>query len=212
MANALVTLTDSPELRFQAGFGEIAVILPSSPVELNLLLEWPQRSRPQWTGIFAASIALHLILFLIAIQIPSAVRSEPVQRVAVHHIPLYLPRDVMTQREPNRQKLSKRIDLADLLASQQSQARSSTPRPSTRHFELPKQSPAPRPLKNPPQILPEAPAVAMNQPPAPLPLGSPNGIAAPPPPAPSTSPFEDVGTQAPSSAHPKLAPPKSGEK
>jgi TonB family protein len=65
-------------------------------------------------------------------------------------------------------------------------------------------------LKNPPQILPEAPAVAMNQAPAPLPLGSPNGIAAPPPPAPSASPFEDVGTQAPPTTHPKLAPPKSG--
>jgi TonB family protein len=207
MANAFLTLADRAQVRAgQTGAG----LLPPSAVELNLLLEWPQRSRPQWTGIFAGSVALHIILFLIAIQIPSVVQNEPVQRVALHHIPLYLPRDVMTQREPNRQKLSKQIDLVDLLASQQSQARRSAPRPSAKHFELPKQSPAPHLLKNPPQILPEAPAVATNQTPAPLPMGSPDGITAPPPPVPSTSPFEDVGTQAPPSAHPKLAPPKSG--
>lgn len=205
----LVTLAEAADVRSHELRAESTVVLPPSSVSLNLLLEWPQRSRPQWPAIFAASVALHFVLFLIAIQMPSVVQDEPRRTVVMHHIPLYLPRDVMTQREPNRQKLSKQIDLADLLASQQSHARPSAPRPRVKRFELPKQSPAPPP-KSPPQILPEAPAVAMNQAPAPLPLGSPNGITAPPPPAPSTSPFEDVGTQAAPSAHPKLAPPKSG--
>ncbi len=207
MANALVTLVETADVRSLAPQGEI--VLPPSPVELNLLLQWPQRSRPQWTGIFTASIALHFVLFLLAIEIPGVTPSEPVQAVRLQHIPLYLPRDVMTQREPNRQKLSKQIDLADLMASRQSQAKPSAPRPSVKRFELPKQS-TPKALNNPPQILPEAPALALNQAPTPLPLGSPNGITAPPPPAPSTSPFQDVGTQAPPSAHPKLTPPKSG--
>ncbi len=209
MANVFVTLAESGEVRPGVAQGAAAV-LPPSPIELNLLLEWPQRSRPQWTGIFAASIALHLIVFFFAVQMPSlANRVEPQRTVIVHRIPLYLPPDVMTQRAPNRQKLSKQIDLADLLASRQSHAEPAAPRPSVKHFELPKQSPAPRPLKNPPRILPEAPAVALNQPPAPLPPGSPNGISAPPPPEPSTGPFQNVGTEAPPSAHPKLAPPKS---
>jgi TonB family protein len=210
MANTLVTLVEAADIRAYGRQSEAAGTLTPSDVPINLLLEWPQRSRPQWTAIFAASIALHFVLFLIATRIPSVVQDEPVQTVALQHVPLYLPRDVMTQREPNRQKLSKRIDLADLLASQQSPARPSAPRPSAKRFELPKQSLAPKPMKNAPQILPEAPSLALNQAPAPLPLGSPNGITAPPPPAPSTSPFEDVGTSAPPTAHPKLAPPKSG--
>ena len=203
------TLAGPEDIRSHARQRESGTVFPPSPVPLNLLLEWPQRSRPQWTGVFAASIALHIVLFLIAIQMPSVVQDEPVQRVAVRHIPLYFPRDVMTQREHNRGKLSKQIDLADLLAPQQSQARPSAPRPSIKRFELPKQSPAPQQPKNAPQILPEAPAVALNQAPSPLPAGALNGITAPPPPVPSTSPFEDIGTQAPPSAHPKLAPPKS---
>jgi len=210
MANAFVTLAEAADVRKRADRGG-PLLLPPSPIELNLLLEWPQRSRPQWAGIFAASIGLHLVFFFLAAQIPSlSGGAEHAQRtVIVHHIPLYLPPDVMTQKAPNRHALSKQIDLADLLASQQSHAQLAAPRRSSRHFELPKQSPAPRPQKSAPQILPEAPAIALNQAPGPLPPGSPNGITAPPPPAPSASPFENIGIQAPPSAHPKLAPPKS---
>ncbi|HEY6990279.1 MAG TPA: TonB family protein [Bryobacteraceae bacterium] len=209
MASTLVTLAEASDVRSRIGRGG-PVLLPPSAVPLNLLLEWPERSGRQWTGIFAASITLHFVLFLIAVQIPSIVGShEPAQTVVVHRIPLYLPPDVMTQRAPNRRKLSRKIDLADLLATQESQAQRAAPRPSAKRFELPKQSPPSRTIKSPPQILPEAPAVALNQAPGSPPLGSPAGITAPPPPAPSTSPFEDVGTQVAPSAHPQLAPPKS---
>jgi TonB family protein len=206
MANTFVTLAEPCDV---CPGQDAVVLLPPSPVALNLLLEWPQRPRSQWTGIFVASIALHFVLFLIAVHLPSVVSNEPARRIIVHRIPLYIPPDIMTQKAPNRNKLSKQIDLADLTASQQSPKRPSAPKPSVKRFELPKQAVTPKTPKTPPQILPEAPAIALNQTPAPLPLGSPNGITAPPPPAPSSSPFQDIGSEAPPSAHPKLAPPKS---
>ncbi len=186
-------------------------VLPPSPRELNLLLEWPQRTRPQWLAILGASIALHLILFSIAIEIPSFVGEREPERVAiVHHVPLYLPLRVMTQKEPNRRPLSKQIDLADLIPSRDQQAQRAQARPSVKRFELPKQSVA-QPVKSAPQILPQAPAIAMNQTPGPQPLGSPNGITAPPPPEPSAGPFQNIGTeQPPPTTHPKLTPPNPG--
>ena len=186
--------------------------LPASAVELNLLLEWPdERSRPQWAAILATSVALHFILFLLAVQLPSFVgRSEPARGVIVRHIPLYLPPDVLTQRTPNRQKLSKSIDLADLLALPQQQAERAA-RPSTKKFELPKQTAPKQTTKNSPQILPDAPQIAVNQAPGPLPPGALNGIGAPapPPPAPEHTPFQNVGSEPPLNPHPKLAPPKA---
>jgi TonB family protein len=177
--------------------------------ELNLLLEWPNEgSRSYWAGILAASLAVHAVLFLLATQLPSFVaRSEPEQRIIVRRIPLYLPPDVLTQKERNRNKVSKQIDLADLLASQQLQARAAA-KPSVRHFELPKQA-AQKAVKAPPQILPEAPQIAMNQPVGAPPPGVANGISAPPAPAPAEQPFQNIGSEAPPNPHPKLAPPKN---
>lgn len=186
------------------------MILPSDR-PLNLLLEWPQRTRPQWAGIIGASLAVHIVLFAMAIKIPSLVgeRREPEREIVVHRIPLYLPPDVMTQREPNKNKISKQVDLADLMATERSRARRAIPRPSVRHFEIPKQ--APREVKAAPQILPEAPKAAANRPPAPPPQGSPSGLVAPPPkPAPEepSGPFQNIGADEPSNPHPTLAPPK----
>jgi hypothetical protein len=179
--------------------------------ELNLLLQWPnERSRSYWSGILAASLAVHALLFLAATQLPSFVaRSEPDQRVIIHRIPLYLPPDVLTQKERNRNKVSKQIDLADLLAAQQAQARAAAAKPSVRHFELPKQAVPRKTAKATPQILPEAPQIAMNQPAAAPPPGVMNGISAPPPPAPAVQPFQNIGSEAPPNPHPKLAPPKN---
>ncbi|MBV8812134.1 MAG: hypothetical protein JO033_25995, partial [Acidobacteriaceae bacterium] len=185
-------------------------VLPPSPRELNLLLQWPERTKPQWLAIIGASIALHVILFSIAINIPSVVGQRVPEEVAIeHHVPLYLPPQVMTQKEPNRRPLSKQIDLADLMPSREQQAQRAQARPSVKRFELPKQRVA-ESVKSAPQILPQAPAIAMNQTPEPLPLGSPNGIIAPPRPAPSTGPFQNVGSeQPPPTTHPKLAPPNT---
>lgn len=184
-----------------------------SAPDLNLLLEWPnERSRPQWAAIFAASVALHVVFFSIAVQILSVIgpsAPEP-KRVVERRVPLYIPRDILTQKAPNRQKPSKQIDLADLLASQASRPTPATPRPSAKRFELPKQVTPKQLAKNAPQILPEAPNVAVNQSTA-LPSGSPTGLPAPAPPPPTrtASPFQDIGTEAPSNPHPKLKPPRS---
>ena len=84
--------------------------------DLNLLLEWPSE-RSHWTGVIAASLAVHAVLFLLATKLPSfRSRSEPERQVTLRSIPLYVPRDILTQKAPNRNKISKQIDLADLLA------------------------------------------------------------------------------------------------
>ncbi len=189
-------------------------VLPPSTAELNLLLEWPnQRTRPQWVAIFGASIALHVILFAVAIRIPSllAERSQPERMVVLRKIPLYLPPDLMTQRAPNRQKVAKQINIADLTESRT--ARVSTPgrNASVRHFEVPKQAPRQELAKNAaPQIMPQAPAVTVNPNGAPS-AGIPGGLPVPAPPAPVTNvgPFQNIGSEAPPNPNPKLAPPKA---
>ncbi|MBV9156112.1 MAG: TonB family protein [Acidobacteriaceae bacterium] len=180
------------------------------PVELDLLLEWPERD-VRWRAILSGSLAAHLLLFIAVVRLPTFVRRvEPEHNVIVRTIPLYLPPDVLTQKAPNRQKVSKQIDLEDLLASRASPARPSTPTRSVRRFELPKQAPARELAKSAPQILPEAPKIALNQPPGPLPTGSLNGITPPiaPPPTSSSGPFQNIGQEAPPNPHPKIAPPK----
>jgi TonB family protein len=189
-------------------------VLPPSTADLNLLLEWPdRRTRPQWALIFATSVSLHIVLFFIGIKIPSLVgQREPDREVIVHHIPLYLPPNVMTQREPNKQKPTKQIDLADLMPSQESKA-SAARRASVRRFHMPKQVVTKNLAKNlPPQILPQAPPVDIKQNAAPA-QGSLAGLpaTAPPPPAAPPSPFQDLGDEkAPPNPNPKLAPPKAG--
>ncbi len=184
--------------------------VPSEPAELNLLLQWPgERSRSWRQKIIGASLGIHLLLLALAIQLPSFVsQTEPERTVVVHRIPLYIPPDILTQRERNRQKPSKTIDLADLRASRQIPQQRPTPAPSVKHFEVPKQVQVAK-AKAAPQILPEAPQVTVKQPAGPPP-GSLNGVTAPPPPAPAESPFQDVGADAPPpNRHPTLAPPKN---
>ncbi len=209
MAISPLTIAD-PAAERVAGTNQI--ILPPSPVELNLLLGTPkQRSRPQWILIVGGSLLFHFLIFLIAIQLPSFVaRVEPEQRVVVRRTPLYLPPDILTQKAPNRKKVSDSIDLASLLSSQEAQSHRASPDASIKRFELPKQ-PVPKPnSRSTPQILPEPPKVALNQAPGPLPVGTVSGVGAPapPPPAPAQTPFQNIGTEAPPNPHPTLTPPK----
>lgn len=185
-------------------------VLPPSALELNLLLEWPAPPS-RWRIVLGASLALHALLFATATRIGSLIGPlEPEQRVIVKRIPLYLPPDVLTQKAPNRDKVSKHIDLADLLPSEAQQARRAAPKPSAKQFELPKPITPQQTAKNSPRILAEAPNIALNQTPAPLPSGSPIGMIAPnappPPPAPAPGPFQNLGSEAPPNAHPKLKP------
>ena len=208
MAKALLSLIEAGVHPTPA---EPAPNLPASPIELNLLLEWPgPRSRPQWAGIFVASLVLHIFFFFVAIQLPSFIQpAEPERTVIVRRTPLYLPPSLLTQRAPNRQKLSKNIDLADLLSAPAEKPRPAARPPSVKRFEVPKQSNLRQVAKNTPQILPEAPQVTATQAAAPSP-GALNGLPAPPAPAPSESPFQNVGSEAPENSRHTLAPPKAG--
>lgn len=207
MANAPLSVIDAAADRSAA-----PPVLPPSPVELNLLLEWPGRRSPRaWMAILGASVLLHIFFFFLAVHLPSFLpQPEPERTVIVRHIPLYLPPDVLTQKAPNRREISKSIDLADLLATEARQARRARSRPTVKHFELPKQLAPKTSAKNTPQILPEAPKVALNQAPGPPPVGAINGLPAPAaPPPPTPGPFQNIGSEAPPNPHPTLAPPKA---
>jgi TonB family protein len=185
---------------------------PPSDAPLNLELDWRlEGPRHAWLKVIGGSLAVHVLLFLGAIRLPSFVTpSEPVRRAVVRHIPLYLPPELMTQKAPNRDRVSKQIDLASLLAERaQQQAQPASPAPSRKRFELPKRTTT-QPAKS-QTPLPTAPEIALNQPPGPLPPGAANGlpVAAPPPPSPTPGPFQNIGADTPRVAHPSLTPPKA---
>lgn len=191
------------------------VVVEKGGLDLDLLRGLPEARPPSyWLEVLSGSLVIHLVVFLIAIRLPSfAVRTQPEARVIRPHVVLYLPRDVMTQKAPNRKELSKTIDLADLTATPSQQAAKASPAASVRRFELPKNA-TPQDMSVPPQILPEAPKVALNQvAPAPVP-GALAGLNVPPP-LPNEakrndSPFQNIGSDAPVNPHPTLAPPKAG--
>jgi TonB family protein len=166
---------------------------------------------PYWWKIIAASIALHVVLLTLATRLPTfdSLRQPPPQ-VIVHRIPLYIPRDALTQTAPNKHEVTKQVDLADLMDLQAQRAHQSSPDRSVRRFEMPKTTANVKNPKTPVTILPDAPAVSVTQTSAPPPPGTANGLAmAPPPPAPSSGPFQNIGSEAPVSPHPTLAPPKA---
>jgi TonB family protein len=185
---------------------------PYQEPELDLLLHWEERHTLRgWLGIAAASVLLNLLVGVAVVQAPSAAVPVPAERkVIVRRIPLYFPKDLLTQKAPNTRTPTKNIDLKDLQPVQASRARRAAPNPSTRRFEVPKAAPPAQTAKAAPQILPEAPKVAVNQAPANLPPGAPNGLAsnAPPPAAPPDQPFQNVGSE-PMTSHPTLAVPKA---
>jgi len=180
-------------------------------LELDLMRHWPsERPRKQWIGTLGSSVALHVLFFFIAVQLPSfAVRTEPAKQVVVKRIPLYLPRDVLTQRAPTRKEISKKIDLSDLLAQQEARAQRAVPKPSVRKFEMPAQTTR-QVAKAQPVPAPEPPKISADIPAAQVP-GSITGLGAPtpPPPAPAQNPFQNIGADLPPSPHPTLQPPKA---
>lgn len=192
-------------------------VVEKGRADLDLLRGLPAaRPSSYWLAISGTSLVVHIFFLLVAFNLPSfTVQTHLERRVARPHVVLYLPRDVMTQRAPNREKPSKNIDLADLMSQPAQQASRARLAQSVRHFEMPK-SPVPERAKAAPQILPEAPKVALNQAPiSPFP-GTLTGLTPPPtaPPPPETkrtdSPFQNIGSDAPVNPHPTLAPPKAG--
>ncbi len=131
------------------------------------------RRTSRWRIVFGASLALHLLFFFAATRMGSLIGpldSEP--RVIVNRIPLYLPPDVLTQKAPNRDKVSKHIDLADLLPSEPLQARRAASEPESQsNSSCQNKSRRNKLRRTVPDILAEAPNIALNQTPAPLPPG-----------------------------------------
>ena len=180
--------------------------------DLDLLRGLPESPpRRRIAGVFLGSLGLHLLLFFVAVHLPSFA-SNPVtseRQAALHRTPLYMPPDLLTQRAPNRDRVSKSIDLDDLLATPNKQARKSTPAPapSKKRFEPPKAIEQ-QAKAVPPAILPEPPKV---QPPdqktAPAPgVTGPLATAVPPPPKPVDSPFQNIGGAAPENPNAPLKP------
>jgi len=180
--------------------------LPPSDYPLHLeLAEREPRTYRQLAAIGAGSVLVHLIVFLIAIKIPTFVeQSHPERLVVEHRTPLYFPRE-LTQKDPNKNKISKEIDLASLRAAWQEQQRQqASPSPSVKHFEPPQNVGSPQ-TKTAPKIMPDAPNLAMNQTPDQT-AGAIGGVAAaPPPPKSNPSILQNAGAQAP----PKIAQPKA---
>lgn len=170
---------------------------PAESPEIDLLLEWqPAHSRSRSIAIYGASVSINLLLLFVASHLPAPTVAPTFERNIVwDRTPLYLPRDTLTQKEPNRRKITKQIDLADLLASQKRAWRAAAPKPT------PKQQIAKNIPQAAPQIAPEEP------PPGRTPEAFP---PAPPPMRPANTPFQDLGAGGESTAHPKLAPPTAG--
>jgi outer membrane biosynthesis protein TonB len=136
------------------------------------------------------------------------VRAKLPERVIVEHrTPLYFPKE-LTQKAPNKNKPTKNIDLASLIASQQDQQKQqASPNTSLRHFEPPRNAGVPQQKDKTARIMPDAPNLALNQNPD-VGAGAINGLApAPPPPNANPSPFQTAGTQAPPKITPRTQPP-----
>jgi TonB family protein len=132
----------------------------------------------------------------------------PERQIIWNKTPLYLPKDLLTQKAPNKTKPAESVDLADLQPSQASRASRPAPPPSTKHFEIP--SPPVAKTKPAPQIEPP-PSLAANQAPAQLPPGANNGLPVPPPPPSqeANKPFQNIGSDSgPLNPHPTLHVPK----
>ncbi len=181
--------------------------------ELDLLLNWHSSEKErQWRRSLGISLALHIVLLVPILYWGSlaAQRPEPDRELIVRNVtPLYMPPDLLTQKAPNRTKISKQFDLADLLARQQASRRVVAPPVGSVHkLEAPTNKPDTRARQTAPEIKEQPPALQASEIPPQLPAGSPDSVIAPspaPPEAKNTTPA--IGSAEPSQR--KLAPPKN---
>jgi len=185
------------------------VLSPAAPgAELDLLLDRPDPVRTRRIRYaVAASLLIHAVIFLLGTRIASIASSQDVEtHIAIHKTPLYFPPE-LTQRALNKNKITERFNLQDLLAAQAARERQAAAA-AHRKF-VPKQGELVVPGKTlQPQISAEAPTILAQNTMTPIP-GAPNGIlpSAIPPPPQSKSPFEDIGQQP--VAKPTLTPPRA---
>ena len=153
---------------------------PTAEPELHLLLETQDEDR----GKRAVWAALGAIVFHVAFYFGAVALNEylpprlPQTETAVDlrkAIPLILPRDLLTQKEPNKTKVAKELSVENLIARPRI-------RPTPKVFSAP---PTPPPRRSAPPQVPvlEPPQVTIAQAPPPM-LGTTPNLPAPPPPKP----------------------------
>jgi TonB family protein len=130
--------------------------------DLRLLLDWHEQDRSTRilrSGI--ASIALHLAagFFLLTAPIPWTSAPRPVEQAQARRsiTPLIAPPFELTQKDPNRGKVSKEVDLESLLPRPPVQTQRASPKP----FAVPPAPPAPK--TSAPVPVPEPPKIELSQ-------------------------------------------------
>ena len=150
--------------------------IPADREELKLLPE-VDRSSAWKSGMRAAgvSIAAHLVLVATLLSLPPQTRHSAPESdealVARRYTPLIAPPFELTQREPNRGKISKEVDLEALTPRPRIQVPALPPgrRAAQRQFSLPgerKETQRPTVVPAPPKIQAEESRVAQAAPPA----------------------------------------------
>lgn len=167
------------------------VVAPQADADLQLLTHWGdplERSRSRKAAVL--SVAAHLALIAVLISLPAEMTERPEPTPVLHVTPLVEPPTVLTQKAPNKGKVSKEFNAAELTPRPriQSPPGAAAPRgPAPAPAHLPP-SPAPKKVAvlppPPPPVLPEAPKVdAIPKPPAGSvlpPVVTPPPLAAPP--------------------------------
>jgi TonB family protein len=146
--------------------------------ELHLLTEWGEdRSRVRSAGVL--SVAAHVVVIIALILAPRSLITRP-RQVATRITPLIEPLTELTQKAPNKGKVSKEITVEALLPHPRVHVPQAAPaiarRPAPRN--VPQQAPSPPPLPEPPRL--DA-GNRSAQPPTGLPPGPQTAQAAPPP-------------------------------
>jgi TonB family protein len=156
-------------------------MIPDADSGPNLLLDWHASTEsPRWLRAGVGSVVVHIVLFMLAFAVGSLEPPQPPKATEIASnirkvTPLYAPPPELTQKDPNRNKVSKEVNVEGLASTSQKPALA----PPPVHTFRPPDPKKPTPEEPPPPKLAEPPKIeaAVNNPP-PVPAGVPK---APPP-------------------------------
>jgi TonB family protein len=149
-----------------------------SPAELHLLTDW-ERDSSRFREAGSLSVLIHVLAIATLVLMPRSFVKQSRQDTT-HFTPLIEPPTTLTQKAPNKGKISKEITAEALIPRPRIQIPPSPPsttRPPARK-NTPAQAPPPAPLPEPPRI--DA-GLKGGQPPTGLPEGPQMAQATPPP-------------------------------
>jgi TonB family protein len=136
---------------------------PETEPELHLLLERdPRDDWHRWRSAAVVSAAVHAVLLIVLLLMPESAIEERVYPNApvVKLTPLYIPTD-LTQRAPNKGKISKELTVAAI--PEHPVIKSPSPAPAARPLPATKPEPPSAPL--PPQVAKNEPKPVIVEPP-----------------------------------------------